>query len=239
VRFWKVFYDKGVVMRANDVIHVLDTVVCAGILLLVFACGKGWITIRQALNIVFYGIFLVMPLYFLIMLVIGHVSEWILHKRAIAAIVQERLNQIREERAYQNPIPSPKQPESAGFAQSVSILSPADIQALNAMRTNLNINVLKSFQKIRLQGASVPNLHLEAGAFTAKIRDIKVETETFDVVVLLSTIQAVIDFQRIWQERQTTDSKYVLEGYLVPSREKAYQVIMVTFFTLNGRAVRF
>jgi hypothetical protein len=173
------------------------------------------------------------------MLVVGRVCEWILRKRAIAAIVHERLNQIRAERAYQNPVPLPKQPEPLEYAQSSSILSPADIRTLNSMRTNLNINSLKSFQKVRLQGASVSNRDLEAGVFTAKIRDNKDENEIVDVVVVLSTIQSVIDFQRIWRERRTTEAKYVLEGHLIPSREKAYQVIMVTFFTLNDKTIRF
>jgi hypothetical protein len=122
-------------------------------------------------------------------------------------------------------------------ASPKSLLTSAQIEQLNAMRAQIDTEEVKRFPMIRVSGSDMPNLVAGAGMFTAKI---KRHDAIENLVVMLSTIPAVNDFERMCNNYGESPKDFWAEGYLLPSRTGiCYSVLFVTAFRLCGKRIVF
>jgi len=118
-----------------------------------------------------------------------------------------------------------------------TLLTPEQVEQLNICRAKVSIDYAKQFPKIRISGNSMPNLVPDAGIFTAKINH---EGKIINLIVMLSTINAVSEFQRLCSVYRTIENFFWAEGYLLPSREGiCYSVYLVTAFRFCGKKIYF
>ena len=134
---------------------------------------------------------------------------------------------------YQNPIKE----ELASFQQSSSLLTSGQIEQFNAMRSRITISEAQHFPLIRVSGSDMPNLVPGAGIFTAKInRQGKIQ----NLVVMLSSMPAVSEFEKLCCSYGSLPKDFWTEGHLLPSRSGiCYSVLLVTTFRFCGRKLLF
>ena len=127
---------------------------------------------------------------------------------------------------------SQKKPE-----QPESLLTSAQIEQLNELRSKIAITEARQFPQIRLSGANMPNLVPGAGMFTAKI---KRHGEIQNLVVMLATLNAVYEFEKLYYSSGCQSQDFWAEGHLLPSRKDiCYTILFVTAFRFNGRRITF
>jgi len=93
------------------------------------------------------------------------------------------------------------------------------------------------FPQIRLSGQVMPNLVPGAGLFTAKI---KRHGEIQNLVVMLSSMTAVSELEKLCESYGALPKDFWAEGYLLPLRTSfCYSVLLVTAFRFCGRKIYF
>jgi hypothetical protein len=150
--------------------------------------------------------------------------------------------------AYQNPLrgepvadnqyqPAEVKPPASNQEQYHSLLTSAQIEQLNTMRSQITLLEARQFPLIRLSGQDMPNLVPGAGIFTAKI---KRHGEIQNLVVMLSSMAAVSELEKLCYSYGTLPKDFWAEGYLLPSRTGiCYSVLLVTAFRICGRKLIF
>jgi energy-coupling factor transporter transmembrane protein EcfT len=129
------------------------------------------------------------------------------------------------------------EPSNVLYASPKSLLTSAQIEQLNTMRSQINPEEVKQFPVIRVSGNDMPNLVAGAGMFTAKI---KRHGAIENLVVMLSTISAINDFERMCITYGESPKDFWAEGHLLPSRTGiSYSVLFVTAFRLCGKRIIF
>ena len=129
------------------------------------------------------------------------------------------------------------EPQDTLYTPPKSLLTSAQIEQLNSMRSQINSEEVKQFPVIRVSGSDMPNLVAGAGMFTAKI---KRHGAIENLVVMLSTIPAINNFERMCISYGETPKDFWAEGYLLPSRTGiCYSVLFVTAFRLCGKRLIF
>ena len=133
---------------------------------------------------------------------------------------------------------NPNQPhidESREFSHS--LLTPEQIEKLNSLRSQVSLYEVKQYPLIHVSGNKMTNLVPEAGMFTAKI---KRHGNIQNLVLLLSTVKAISDFEKICYSYGALPKDFWAEGYLLPSRtDRCYSVLFVTAFRLCGKRILF
>jgi len=134
---------------------------------------------------------------------------------------------------YQKPIKE----ENVTIEQPTSLLTTEQIKQFNEMRSKISISEVQQFPKIRLAGKDMPNLVPEAGLFTAKI---KRHGNIENLVVMLSSMGAVAEFEKLCNSYGSLPKDFWAEGYLLPSRTgNIYSILLVTAFRFCGKKLVF
>ena len=143
----------------------------------------------------------------------------------------------KSKKVYTNPLQDAPIAEHQEVPQPNSLLNSAQIEKLNELRSKIVITDAKQFPQIRLSGANMPNLVPGAGMFTAKI---KRNGEIQNLVVMLATLNAVYEFEKLFYSAGCQTQDFWAEGYLLPSQTGiCYSVLFVTSFRFNGRRITF
>jgi hypothetical protein len=213
----------------------MDRLFWVGGLLAVFLYFKGFITGHQLGSLVFYVIFLWLPIIMILEPLWNLFIRWNIKRRQrqdLKDFIAARLASL----GHQDPV----QPDHFTEARQVppskqGILSPAQISQLNTLREHVSLTEAARFPKIRITGSQLPNLVPEAGVFTSKI---KRQGQLMDIVLMLASLHAVADFARLLEINTSLD--FAAEGYLLPSRTgMSYSVLLVTSFRFAGKQVSF
>ena len=118
-----------------------------------------------------------------------------------------------------------------------SILTSAEIERLNNMRSKVSLPDAQQFPKISISGKVMPNLVPGAGLFTAKIRRYG---EIQNLVVMLAKMSAVSEFENLCYAFPEKKKDFWAEGYLLPSHSGiCYSILFVTSFRFLGRKITF
>ena len=118
-----------------------------------------------------------------------------------------------------------------------SLLTSAQIEEINKMRTQLTPAEARRFPQIRVSGSVMPNLVPGAGLFTAKI---KRHGEVQNLVVMLSTVRAISEFENLCFTYPEREKDFWAEGNLIPSSTGiSYSVFYVTAFRFFGKRLYF
>ena len=134
---------------------------------------------------------------------------------------------------YQKPVSE----EPLAYEQSPSLFTSAQIEQLNEMRSHLTISDAQHFPKIRLSGKNMPNLVPGAGLFSAKIER---QGTIQNLVVMLSSMLAVSEFEKLCYSYASLPKDFWAEGYILPSRAGlCYSVLLVTSFRFCGKKINF
>jgi hypothetical protein len=121
--------------------------------------------------------------------------------------------------------------------QYSTLLTSEQIEQFNALRAKIAISEARQFPQIRLSGHDMPNLVPGAGLFTAKI---KRHGSIQNLVVMLSSMPAVSEFEKLCYSYGSLPKDFWAEGYLLPSRNgTCYSVLLVTSFRFCGRKLAF
>ena len=141
--------------------------------------------------------------------------------------------------SYRNPFQDAEavpKPLKETFKES-TLLNSAQIEQLNELRSKVAIADARQFPQIRVSGATMTNLVPGAGIFTAKI---KRHGELQNLVVMLATLNAVYEFEKLYYSFGSRTQDFWAEGHLLPSRTGlCYSVLFVTAFRFNGRRLSF
>jgi hypothetical protein len=203
-----------------------------GILLGVLFFG-GYLSCLQIVRIVFYLFGLGVPSYILfepIFVWIGVRKKLRLRKYQDDLLIKSILER------YRNSASAPAVSQSRKETGNI-ILEPSQITRLNALRGQFSIADASRFPKIRITGKDMTNLAPDAGCFTAVINR---EGEITNVVILLATLHAVSEFERICSAYSGREKDFWAEGYLLPSRTGlCFSVLLTTAFRLNDRYLQF
>ena len=191
-----------------------------------------WFTNRAwAANLIPIGaflwhvIFLCLPIYNLIVIPLLYWGQYYLQKMIIANIMKKVFGGQAGTHADEKPYTVP---------EPASMLTPFQVGQLSILRSKLSPQEVSGFQKIRINGSGFSNTVPEAGLFTAKIN---MEGRLVNLVVMMSTMRSVSEFQGIFQERVSSPS-YWVEGHLLPQKTgQCYQVLYVTVFSFCGRLI--
>jgi hypothetical protein len=163
-----------------------------------------------------------------------------LRKRKIKKEQEQFINNLVEglEKDINSQSTTPYAETSRAWSDSPKLLLTSEqIEQLNTMRSRINLEEVKQFPLIRVSGSDMPNLVAGAGMFTAKIKRHGVIE---NLVVMLSTIPAINDFERICVSYGSLPKDFWAEGYLLPSRTGiCYSVLFVTSFRLCGKRIIF
>ena len=172
----------------------------------------------------------IIPAYCLIYPLIIHFKrKWQL-SRGIDNIINKNIEKM------ENKSPNNEQ-EQFQNCQSKSLLSSSQIEQLNEFRNKVSIENAKEYPVIRLSGQNMPNLVPGAGIFTAKINR---QGNIQNLVVMLSTMNAVTEFEKLCFSYGSLPKDFWAEGYLLPSRAGIYySVLLVTAFRFCGRRITF
>jgi len=137
------------------------------------------------------------------------------------------INRFRDSNLF-----TPSQPE-----HPVSLITPAQVRQLKKLRKHISLEDAQQFPRIRISGGVLANVIPDAGIFTAKINR---HGSIQNLVVMLSTLNAVSQFKHYW-DVYSSDSKFFwAEGYLLPSRTGiCYSVLYVTSFRLCNNNITF
>jgi len=134
---------------------------------------------------------------------------------------------------HQNPFNE----EATSVDQYPTLLNSKQIEQLNTMRSQIAVSDAIQFPKIRLSGHDMPNLVPGAGLFSAKIeRNGTIQ----NLVVMLSSMVAVSEFEKLCYSFSSMPKDFWAEGYLLPSRAGlCYSVLLVTSFRFCGKKLNF
>jgi len=172
----------------------------------------------------------IIPAYYLAYPLIIHFKR----KRQLSGGIHNIISQKFEK--MENKSPNNEQ-EQFQNCQSKSLLSSSQIEQLNEFRNKVSIENAKEYPVIRLSGQNMPNLVPGAGIFTAKI---KRQGNIQNLVVMLSTMNAVTEFEKLCFSFGSLPKDFWAEGYLLPSRDGiCYSVLLVTAFRFCGRRITF
>lgn len=214
----------------------------AGGLLALFFYFKGAITGHQLGGIIFYAIFLILP----IAIVAEAVNDWLRlwalkhkQKRTLNDFLNARLGRQSYQKPTQENHTQSQQthtpPHSSGPSRQQGILSPAQISQLNTLREHVSLTDAAKFRRIEITGTHLPNLVPEAGIFTSKI---SLDGKLSDVILMLASLQAVANFARLLESCSSRD--FIAEGHLLPSRTgMCYYVFLVTSMRFAGHQIQF
>ena len=172
----------------------------------------------------------IIPAYYLAYPLIIHFKR----KRQLAGGIHNIISQKFEKTESKS---SNNEQEQFQNCQSKSLLSSSQIEQLNELRNKVTMENAKAFPVIRLSGQSMPNLVPEAGIFTAKInRQGKIQ----NLVVMLSTMNAVTEFEKLCFANGSLPKEFWAEGHLLPSKAgNCYSVLLVTAFRFCGKRITF
>ena len=128
-------------------------------------------------------------------------------------------------------------PEAPKLVVYDSILTSAQIEQLNTLRSKVSLPEAQNFPRISISGKVMPNLVPGAGLFTAKIRR---HGEIQNLVVMLAKMSAVNEFENLCYSFPEKKKDFWAEGYVLPSRSGiCYSVLYVTAFRFLGRKITF
>ena len=121
--------------------------------------------------------------------------------------------------------------------QQQTIITSEQIEQLKQLRSSVSIEAVKHFPVIRVSGKNMPNLIPGAGIFTAKIKRFG---ELMNLVVMLASLNAVSEFEKLCISYASITKDFWAEGYLLPSRSGiCYSVLLVTSFRFCGKYIVF
>jgi len=172
----------------------------------------------------------IIPTYYLVYPLIIHFKR----KRQMSGGIHNIISQKFEKTESKS---SDNEQEPFQNCQSKSLLSSSQIEQLNELRNKVAIENAKAYPVIRLSGQNMPNLVPGAGIFTAKINR---QGNIQNLVVMLSTMNAVTEFEKLCFSYGSLPKDFWAEGYLLPSRAGIYySVLLVTAFRFCGRRITF
>jgi hypothetical protein len=127
--------------------------------------------------------------------------------------------------------------KSESYPQYKTLLTSAQIEGLNKISNKITFDEVKHFPMIRVSGKEMVNIVTGAGMFTAKINR---HGEPVNLVVMLASMTAVTEFERMCYAYGALPKDFWAEGYLLPSRTGiCYSVLFVTAFRMCGRRLSF
>jgi hypothetical protein len=156
---------------------------------------------------------------------------------------KERIENMASSASNHNP-PKDKQAtaqasevKSESYPQYKTLLTSAQIERLNDFRKKITFDEVKQFPMIRVSGKEMVNLVPGAGMFTANINR---HDELENLVVMLASMTAVTEFERMCYAYSALPKDFWAEGYLLPSRTGiCYSVLFVTALRMCGRRLSF
>jgi hypothetical protein len=131
---------------------------------------------------------------------------------------------------YANPYETP-----GGDQKTKSVITPAQIKMLSALRDKLAYTDLKMFPYITVHGDKFKDVIPDNGLFTAKII---YKGEPVHLIAMVRTPVGVSSFAQAVYQNTTGSKEYRSGGYLIPSKAGLfYSVLLVTYMTINGRQI--
>ena len=118
-----------------------------------------------------------------------------------------------------------------------TLLTKEQVEQLCLMRSRLSLPDVMQFPKVRIAGDEMPNVVPEAGIFTAKI---KRRRKIVNLVVMLSTQNAIQEFEKRCYRYGASPIYFWAKGHLLPPRQdRCYSVLIVTEFRFCGEKIEF
>lgn len=209
--------------------------------LVIFLCYRGIISQYQLGQTLAYLVIVGVPLLFLLR---PFFESWKEKRRQEAenAAFKPFLDAWLTKRGYSGQIDAGTSsgvtpaPAAQPTETKKQIITPAQIAAINNLRSNISLDEISRFPKVRISGKRLENVIPEAGIFTAKINK---EGAIVNVLCMFSTFKAVAEFASGY-ETAGTEPAFWSEGHLIPFRDDiGYSVFLMTAFSLNGRYLSF
>jgi hypothetical protein len=182
--------------------------------------------------------------------ILNFISDWLIPYIRIHIIenstkhaFRKRIENIASSASNHNPLQDAQATAQASEVKSEpppqykTLLTSAQIEQLSDIRNKITIDEAKQFPMLRICGQEMINIVPGAGMFTAKINR---HGECVNLVVMLASLTAITEFEKLCYAYNVLPQGFWAEGYLLPSRTGVcYSIFLVTAFRMCGRRLAF